>query len=202
MLFCGNMKFIVIDGIDGSGKDTQSQFIYEKYINNTNSFQRKKVVTLRSHPESDNIFGKVSHNALLKKGKLNKSIAGIFYVLDVVRSLIFYYHKSDILIFSRYLLGIIYLSKPFVKPIYKFLSFILPTSQYMFFLDIDPKEAMKRISKRNNFESSNLQAFENEKSLGKCRKKAFLITKNWIKINADESKDKIREKIEQILDIN
>jgi len=196
------MKFIVIDGIDGSGKDTQAKFIYEKYIGDFSNFQKDKIVNLRSHPELDNSFGKISHNALLKKGKLNKIIAGIFYVLDVIRSLVLYYPKSNVLIFSRYLLGVIYLPKPLVKPIYVFLSFILPTSHYMFFLDIYPKEAMKRILKRNSHESSNLQAFENEKSLEKCRKKALLITKNWKKINACKSQDEIREKIEGILCIN
>jgi len=194
------MKFIVVDGIDGSGKDTQAKFIYEKYMDDFNNFQRDKVVTLRSHPELDNNFGKISHNALLKKGKLNKLIAGIFYVLDVIRSLIIYYPKSDILIFSRYLLGIIYLPKPLVKIVYAILSFILPTSEYMFFLDVHPKEAMKRILKRNSNESMDLQAFENEKSLEECRKKAFLITKNWKKVNGCENRDNVWEKIENILD--
>ena len=196
------MKFIVVDGIDGSGKDTQAKFIYENYIDKFNNFQKDKVITLRSHPELDNYFGKVSHNALSKKGKLRKILAGIFYVFDVLRSLIIYYPKSDILIFSRYLLGVIYLPKPLVKPSYTFLSFILPTSKDMFFLDIHPKEAMKRILNRNNHDFSNLQAFEDEKSLEKCRKKAFLVTKNWKKINAEKSQNQIREKIEVILDTN
>jgi len=196
------MKFIVVDGIDGSGKDTQAKFIYGGYIDDFNNFQEDKIVTLRSHPELDNYFGKICHNALSKKGKLRKLIAGIFYVLDVLRSLILYYPKSDILIFSRYLLGVIYLPKPLVKPSYIFLSFLLPTSKYMFFLDIHPKKAMKRILKRNKYDSTNLQAFEDEKSLEKCRKKAFLVTKNWKKINAEKSRDQIREKIEVILDIN
>ena len=195
------MKFIVIDGMDGSGKDTQSQLIYKRFNENDN-FQGDKLITLRSHPELDNIFGKTCHNALSKKGKLRKTIGGIFYVLDMFRSLILYYPKSEVLIFSRYLLGVIYLPRPLVKLSYIFLSFILPTSEYMFFLDIHPKEAMKRILQRNNNDSTKLRAFENEKSLEQCRKKAFLVTKNWKKINAEESKDNVREKIESFLDIN
>lgn len=198
------MKFIVIDGIDGSGKDTQSHFIYEKYrksSNKQNLLQKEnQTVFLRSHPELDNYFGKKAHYALLKNGKINKIIAGIFYIFDVIRSLILYYPKSDILIFSRYLLGIVYLPKSLVKPVYWVLSFILPTSEYMFFLDIPPKEAMKRISERNNGSTVDLQVFENEKSLKKCREKAFLIANDWEKINACEEKYKIREKIENILD--
>jgi len=192
------MKFIVIDGIDGSGKDTQAKLIYEKY-SKSNSFQNK-VLTLRSHPESDNVFGRICQKALSKKRKINKIIGGIFYVFDFIRSLIIYYPKSDILIFSRYTLAVIYLPKPLVKISYLFLNFILPSSTYMFFLDIHPKLAMKRILKRNNYESTNLRAFENEKTLEKCRKNAFLITKNWNKINADESQDEIRRKIEYLLD--
>ena len=193
------MKFIVIDGIDGSGKDTQAQFIYEKYINENNSFQIDKVVTLRSHPELDNHFGKICHDALSKKGKLRKIIAGLFYALDVIRSLLIYYPNSAILIFSRYLLGVIYLPKPLVKLSYISLNFILPSTKYMFFLDTPPKEAMKRILKRNNYEPTNLQTFENEKSLQKCRKKALLVTQNWKKINGEQNKTKVRKKIEYIL---
>ena len=200
-MFGVSMKFIVVDGIDGSGKDTQAQFIYEKYIGENSNIQKAKLVTLRSHPELDNLFGRICHNALSNKGKLHKSIAGIFYVLDILRSLILYYPKSDILIFSRYILGVIYTPEPLVKLSYIFLSFFLPTSQYMFFLDIHPKEAMKRILKRNNNNFSNLQAFEDEKSLEKCRKKAFLVTKNWKKVNACESQYNVREKIEYILDL-
>jgi len=201
-ILCVIMIFIVIDGIDGSGKDTQAKFIYEKYIERNNNFQTNKIVNLRSHPESDNIFGKICHNALSKKGTLRIFIAGICYILDIIRSLILYCPKSDILIFSRYLLGVIYIPHPLVKISYVFLNFILPTPEYMFFLDIHPQEAMERILKRNNHESTNLQAFENEKSLKKCRKKAILITKNWKKINANKNQDKIREEIECILDIN
>ena len=193
------MKFIVIDGIDGSGKDTQAKLIFEKYGKSNNS-QRDEVVTLRSHPESDNIFGKICHHALRGKRKFDKIIGGIFYVFDVMRSLILFYPKSDILIFSRYLLGVIYLPRPFVKPVYKFLNFFLPSSEYMFFLDIHPEIAMERILKRYNHESRNLQAFENDKSLKKSRQNALLITKSWKKINANESRDEIWEKIESILD--
>ena len=113
-------KFVVIDGFDGSGKDTQSQFVFDMYKNKAskNSKAIDKRIVLRSHPETDNYFGLKSHNALLKDGKINKIIATIFYGLDVIRSLILYYPKSDILIFSRYLLAVAYFPKKLVKPVY------------------------------------------------------------------------------------
>ena len=50
-------KFIVIDGLDGSGKDTQVNLIAEAY-------QKKgRDVTIRSHPCNDNKYGRKSKEA-------------------------------------------------------------------------------------------------------------------------------------------
>ena len=44
-------KFIVIDGLDGSGKDTQVNLLAEAYK------KKGRDVIVRSHPCSDNKFG-------------------------------------------------------------------------------------------------------------------------------------------------
>jgi len=209
-------KFIVIDGYDGSGKDTQSQFVFNMYKNKvlennetnennestenskTNAYNGEKVV-FRSNPETDNYFGLKSHEALLKKGKGSKIIATIFFALDIFRSLILYYYKSDILIFSRYLLTCAYFPKIMVKPVYIFFSFILPTSDYMFYLDLSPEIAMERINARNKIKNQKFQTFENLESLKKTRNKARIISSNWIKIDASQDKNEIKEEIENIL---
>ena len=59
------MRYIIIDGLDGSGKDTQANLIREKY-----RFKGEHVV-LRTHPSDDNIYGIKAKNALLGKGKIN-----------------------------------------------------------------------------------------------------------------------------------
>ena len=59
-------KFIVIDGLDGSGKDTQVNLLAEAYK------KKGRDVIVRSHPCSDNKFGRKSKQALLKTGKFNK----------------------------------------------------------------------------------------------------------------------------------
>ena len=68
-------KFIVIDGLDGSGKDTQVNLIAEAY------HKKGRDVTIRSHPCNDNRFGKKSKQALLKTGKL--------YLPDVVNTIVY-----------------------------------------------------------------------------------------------------------------
>ena len=194
-------KFIVIDGFDGSGKDSQSKFIFEMYKNKLskdNETIEEKVV-FRSNPETDNYFGIISHKSLLKDGKIHKIIATVFFAFDIFRSLILYYHRSDVLIFSRYLLASAYFPKKMVKPVYKFFSFILPTSEYMFYLDLSPEIAMERITSRNVSIDQEFQIFENQKALMKSRKKADLISSNWIKIDGSKSKEEIKDEIQNIL---
>ena len=53
-------KFIVIDGLDGSGKDTQVKLLAEMYE------KQGKNVVVRSHPSMDNKYGIKSKEALLK----------------------------------------------------------------------------------------------------------------------------------------
>ena len=92
------MRLIIVDGLDGVGKDTHAQLIKERY-------ERKgETVIIRSHPESDNFYGIKSKRALLGKGKINRLIASVFYALDVLRSLRQYYRikKCDTLIMVRY----------------------------------------------------------------------------------------------------
>ena len=98
-------KFIVIDGLDGSGKDTQVNLIAEAYE------KKGRKVTVRSHPCSDNKFGRKSKQALLKTGKINHIKATVYFGLDAIRSVHMFYYNSDVdvLVFSRYILAVMYL---------------------------------------------------------------------------------------------
>ncbi len=184
------MRFIVIDGLDGVGKDTQAQMIKQKYLDTGQS------VILRSHPEKDNFYGRKAKCALLGKGKLNKFRASIYYALDVIRSVRLYYGKADNLIFVRYLLGVAYLPLPLAKLLYKFFSVILPTSNYMFFLDLKPEESLKRLSQRDDQEM-----FENLEDLYRVRKKAVKLTRDWHTIDTESSVEDVYQKINSILDV-
>ena len=183
-------KFIVIDGLDGSGKDTQVNLIAEAY-------QKKgRDVTIRSHPCSDNKFGRKSKQALLKTGKLNHIKATIYFGLDAIRSVHMYYYNSDVdvVIFSRYILAVMYLPDIVNTITYKIVSFILPTSDCMFFLDVSPEESLRRIGSRNE----DTEMFENIESLRENRLKSHKFTYNWNVIPGDDSPEVISEKIKKI----
>ena len=184
------MRFIIIDGLDGAGKDTHAELIRKRYLEKGDS------VILRSHPEEDNSFGRKAKNSLLGKGKLNYIKASIYYALDVIRSVRMYAGKGDTLILVRYLMGVAYLPLPLAKLFYKFFSTILPTSDYMFFLDVEPQESLNRISKRNEKEM-----FENLDDLIKVREKALKLVNNWNIINTGYSIEHVQKQIEKILTI-
>ena len=182
-------RFIIIDGLDGSGKDTQANLVRKKYLEMSES------VILRSHPTIDNNYGIKAKKALLGDGKLNKFKASFYYALDVIRSVRMYHGRADNVIFVRYLMGVAYLPFPIAKILYKFFETILPTSKYMFFLDIEPEEALERLKSRDEQET-----FENLQDLIKVREKALKLAQKWYIINANDNIDNIYKQINSFLD--
>ena len=182
------MRFIVIDGLDGVGKDTHAQMIKKKYLDAGES------VILRSHPEDDNYYGIKAKKALLGKGKINKITASLFYACDVIRSVHLYHGRADNVIFVRYLFGVAYLPFPLAKLLYNFFSIVLPTSNYMFFLDLEPDEALKRLSNRDEKEM-----FENLADLHEVREKVCKLSKGWKVINTSKSAEDVQKEIDQYL---
>ena len=180
-------KFIVIDGLDGSGKDTQIELLAEEYR------KQGKNVVVRSHPCDDNKFGIKSRQALLKTGKINHIKATLYFGLDAIRSVRKYYSDDsiDVLIFSRYILAVMYLPNGLNMVVYKIVAFILPTSDCMFFLDVSPEESLRRLAKREG----ETEMFENEEALIKARNKSKKFTYNWNVISGDDPADVISQKI-------
>ena len=180
-------KFIVIDGLDGSGKDTQVNLIAEMYR------KQGRNVTIRSHPCCDNKYGRKSKQALLKTGKYNHIKATVYFGLDAIRSVVKYTHDDnvDVLIFSRYILAVMYLPNVVNTIVYKVVAFVLPTSDCMFFLDVSPEESLKRMGSRGD----EVEMFENIDSLRKNRLRSQKFTYNWNVIPGDDSAEVISQKI-------
>lgn len=185
------MKFIVIDGLDGAGKSTQAELLYNQFKNQGHN------VVLRNHPSENTIYGIKSKNALIKTGKINHLKATVFYGLDVLHSLNNFYKDDDIdfLIFSRYTLAVVYLPNIINVLIYRVVNIILPVSDYMFFLDVKPTESLKRLESRGEVE----EMFENKDSLIKARKKSLKVISNWNVIDASKDVDEINKEIIKII---
>ncbi|MFX0205411.1 MAG: thymidylate kinase [Candidatus Hodarchaeota archaeon] len=189
----GNPLFIVIDGGDGCGKDTQARQIARYY-------QKKGFsVRVRSHPSTDNPFGLITKRALEQGGMKGHLKAAFFYAVDVIRSLVMYYRhiENEVVIFSRYLLGVCYLPRSLVFFGYNFFSSFLPISPYFFFLDVTPEVAKERINKRGEKQ----EMFESLTRLRKMRLKMQAVTQNnnWFQINGDVSPAQVWFQIKNIL---
>ena len=181
------MKFIAIDGLDGSGQDTHIELLANYYR------KQGKNVVVRSHPCDDNRYGRKSRQALLGTGKVDRIKATVYFGLDAIRSVRKYSHDDsiDVLIFSRYVLAVMYLPSVVNTITYKIVCTVLPTSDTMFFLDVTPEESLRRIGSRNE----ETEMFENIESLTENRERSRKFTYNWNVVSADDAPDVISEKI-------
>ena len=184
------MRLIVVDGLDGVGKDTHAQLIKNRYE------AKGERVVIRSHPQSDNFFGRKAKKALLGRGRINKLKASFFYMMDVLRSIKKFYGKReyDTLIMVRYLMGTAYLPPKLAKMAYEWFYNFVPTSDYMFFLDAPPRISLKRVKKRTEKEM-----FETYRELIKVRKVALSLAQGWYIVDTSKSIDEASDYIEKII---
>lgn len=186
------MRLIIVDGLDGVGKDTHARFIKKRYES------KGETVVIRSHPESDNIFGLKTKKALFGAGKFNRLKASVFYAFDVLRSLRRYYRRNsdyDTLIMVRYLMGTAYLPRGLGRYAYRVFEKFVPVSPYMFFLDAQPEILFERVKDRKKMEM-----FETYIALVRVRKKALELAEGWIVIDTSQSIEETRVHIEEVLD--
>jgi dTMP kinase len=187
------MVFVVIDGLDASGKSTQALEL-RNFIRD-----QGKTVFLRFHPSTDNAFGTKAKEFLYSKGKSAHFAAAFFYMVDVIRSILLYsWRNYDYMVFVRYLMGTAYLPPPLHRIAYCFFEAFVPTSQYMFFLDVAPSEADRRLRESRE----KLEMFESLEELEQTRRKAISLASNekWTIINANEPMNHVREVIRKSLE--
>ena len=174
---------MIIDGLDGSGKSTQAYLLLKKLK------KQHKTVHLRIHPEIDNWFGRKARVFLFAKGKSAHFASALFYMLDLLRSiLLFSWRRVDYVILVRYLMGTAYLPSPLHTIGYLFFSALVPKSVYMYFLDVTPEVAVARVRKRRENEM-----FETYAALEKVRGKALALTRfdKWLIVDSSQTIDKV-----------
>ncbi|MEM0449480.1 MAG: hypothetical protein QW520_06640 [Methanomassiliicoccales archaeon] len=161
------MRWIVVDGIDGSGKSTVALWIKNHYSS------RGERVLIRIHP-SNSWLGRKSRKALEGNGKVMGLIATTFFILDVLRSLKCLKKdrkKYDTIIFVRYLMATAYLPKKLAPKGYDFFSKLLPIPPRLLLVDVDPETANQRIHERGESK----EMFEDVASLNKVREKILFL---------------------------
>lgn len=184
--------FIVLDGLDGSGKSTQAGLLCNSFKKDNRSY------ILRTHPSDDNFFGRKGRAYLMMDGKKARIAASLFYLLDVIRSIIlFYWRRVDYVVFVRYLLGTAYLPDSIYKLGYLFLLKLVPKSSKMFFINTPPLVAHKRIENSRRKK----EMFESFDKLQQVYLKITTITSRpeWITIDGRNSSEDIHLQIKSSL---
>ena len=146
------MVFIVIDGLDASGKSTQAEMLVRHLRRMGHS------VHLRIHPSDDSWAGIRARRYLLAEGKNAHFASAMFYIVDVILSVIRCpWWVPDYVVFVRYLMGTAYLPSPLDRIAYVFFAALLPRPRHKLYLDVAPERAYRRIQesrdRREMFES-------------------------------------------------
>jgi dTMP kinase len=162
------MVFVVIEGLDASGKTTQAQRLVKRLE------ERGHTVYTRFHPEGDNWAGAMAKRFLLAEGLSAHFASAMFYIADVLRSVILTpWRGYDYVVYVRYLMGTAYLPFPLGAFAYHFFAYLLPRPMHTIFLDIDPEEAHRRVAVRER----DREMFESLDQLKKIRVRAIALAR-------------------------
>jgi dTMP kinase len=184
------LKFIVVDGLDGCGKNTHAgrmKALFESEGNN---------VSVIIHP-SGRPFGRVSKRFLREIGPLARLFTTFFFTADVLVSVRELRNEKDrTTIFVRYLLGTAYLPKVLAPLGYRVLRKILPFPDLAIFIDIEPEVAHRRITARGHAP----EMFETPERLASVRKIAkTLVAEEWVRIDNSEDGERPFRELEKLL---
>lgn len=189
-------QLIVIDGLDGSGKATQTQFLFEKLLNvDKNTLH----ISFPNYDDDSSVLVKMYLNGELgsKPDSVNAYAASSFYAVDRYVSYKKYWEDKYLsgfnIICDRYVTSnlIHQMSKletsdwdDFINWVsdYEYNKLSLPKPNKVIYLDLDIDTSQKLINKRCNDKKIEKDIHENDINyLKKCRKAAYYIAEkeNW-----------------------
>ena len=189
---------IVFEGIDGSGKETQSRLL-EKELS-----RRGFPVLLFSYPDYESEYGKIINAFLESKINLNAYEQFLLYLLDIVKDkteVIQKLQKGYVVIMDRYFLSTIayqcanHFDYVTAKEMIKLIN--LPVPSVIFYLDIPLEVAQRRKNRQkgigDRFEKNGEFLRQVIKIYGKMMEDDF--PSRWVKLNSNDIPESINRKI-------
>lgn len=192
-------KFIVFEGLDGSGQDTQIALL-EKHLKT-----RGKKVVVTSEP-SHNLIGGLLRSLLRSHWKMNNTGMQLLYCADRAHHLevevMPELQKGNNVICGRYVFstiayGSLNNDKKWLETLNE--KFIMP--DITIFLKVSPKECMRRI----NGSRSGTELFEKQKKLEKVFKTYLKLAadkkyKNVYVVDGERAIDEVSKDVAEIID--
>lgn len=219
-----NAKFIVIEGLDGSGKATQTKILFDK-ISATGKTVKKLEFPDYANESSALVKMYLGGEFGSNPNDVNAYAASAFYAVDRVASFLKFWKKdyeSDSVILSdRYATSnIIYQMSKLDKADwdsfiewqkdFEYNKLAVPKPDKIIYLDVEPEVSQKLINKRYEGDESKKDLHEkNFAFLLECRKSALYAAKKcgWIVINCCKNGEikpieVIAAEIEKAADLN
>ncbi|WP_405353931.1 dTMP kinase [Ruminococcus sp.] len=219
-----NAKFIVIEGLDGSGKATQTKILFDK-ISATSKTVKKLEFPDYANESSALVKMYLGGEFGSNPNDVNAYAASAFYAVDRVASFLKFWKKdyeSDSVILSdRYATSnIIYQMSKLDKADwdsfiewqedFEYNKLAVPKPDKIIYLDVEPEVSQKLINKRYEGDENKKDLHEkNFAFLLECRKSALYAAKKcgWIVINCCENGEikpieVIAAEIEKAADLN
>jgi dTMP kinase len=178
---------VVVEGIDASGKTTQALRLKDR-------LEERHTVYMRFHPAGDNWVGIRARRFLLAEGRSAHFASAMFYIADVLRSVILTpWRAFDYVVYVRYLMGTAYLPPPLGLFAYHFFAAFLPKPKHTIFLKVKPGEAHRRIVQGRD----QTEMFESLEQLEKISSRALALarTNGWVIVDATGSEEVVGGRI-------
>lgn len=198
-------KFIVIEGLDGSGKTTQTKIITDKLT-------AKGITVVNQAEPTPHEFGRMCREALSGRRKCKKSQLALLFTADRIDHNVneedgidVHLQKGDTVISDRY-----YYSTLAYQGVDVGMDWLrhlnldcedIRKPDLCIFLDLTPEKSMERI--RANRSADELEIYETEDYLTNIRKRFYNVidslkdSENIAVINADGTVEEVAEKIEK-----
>jgi len=195
-------KFIVLEGIDGSGKSTVSQQLYQEFLNNNSkAVDRNSEAVLLCEPTKNGPYTKEIRNILgsevSKKEDINITLKDLFLkdrLWNINNQVKPSLKEGKVVIQDRYYYSTAAYQGKNIAEVseiiqqYRNIPEVI-NPDLVIFLEIDPEVALKRVSNRNK----KIEIFEKIESLKRINQHYDFIWKefgsfiNCVKVNTDGS---------------
>lgn len=186
-----NNKFIVFEGLDGTGKTT----IIDRLNKNLN--QKGKTVKCMHFPNAESYFGKIIYDKLFGKREIADDIFETIYLADMIYNLEDIYEgitNYDYLIMDRYFYSTLAYSYFYnTKDVIKKLSNVLIMPNDVFYVRLPVEECVRRLG------ISDADEIESNKELLECVSKGYDELSSEYGFKVLDGKRSVEENVKEIL---
>ena len=195
-------KFIVIEGIDGSGKGTQ--------VNRIVAHLRKRKVPVKtfSYPDRQGPIGSLIDQYLHRKYNFSKEVQFLLYFSDFLKDkevIKKWLRQGKTIIADRYFLSTLCYQSIGGFPIKRGLEvarlFELPKPDMIIYLDIDPETSLERKFGQKGMLDRHEEDIKFQKNLVRVYRELAKkkVLAKWVIVDGEKSKDEVFKQIKKVV---